>query len=978
PRPAVVSDAGAMLGFVVSSDTTAGLRALSRREGATLFMTLLSAWQLLLSRYAGQEEVLVGTPIAGRTRLETEGVIGFFVNTLVLRADLSGEPEFRGLLRQVRETTLGAYAHQEVPFEKLVEELGVERSLAHTPLFQVLFTLQNNEQGELALGETGVESLGTGGASVKFDLMLNLVEVEEVIQGGLAYRRELWEGASMERLLEHYVRVLEAVAAGPERRLSEVSLLGDAERAQVLEAWNRTATAYPRGRCIHELFAEQVARTPDAPAIVFGRESLSFADLDRHSSRLAHALRRRGVGPEVRVVLCLERGPDQFVALLAALKAGGAYVPLDPAYPSGRLAYILEDALAPVVLTRSSLRDRLPASPAEILCVDQLDLDHESDAVPFSGVLPENLAYVIYTSGSTGRPRGVLVQHRSVVNLATALREAVYSHRGADAPPRVSVNGPIGFDTSVKQWVQLLSGATLCPVPEEVRYEGEAFMGFLRESRVDVLDCTPAQLRLLAREGLLERSASLPSDVLVAGEAIEAELWHDLAACTERRFWNLYGPTECTVDAALCCAQGERPAIGRPVGNARAYVLDARGDPVPVGVPGELYVGGVGVARGYLNLPELTAERFVPDPFSEDAGARLYRTGDRVRWRSAGELEYLGRTDFQVKVRGFRIEPGEIEAALVAHPSVREAVAVAREDAPGQKRLVGYVVPEAAVSIAELRAHLRAGLPEYMVPAALVILEALPLTAHGKVDRRALPAPEGSSGEGYLAPRSPTEEILAGIWSEVLGAERVGATEDFFALGGHSLLATRVISRVREAFGTELPLRALFEVPTVAGLAERIEQARREGSGLRVPPVVRVPREGPLPLSFAQQRLWFLDRLEPGRSTYNLPYALRIRGGLDLRALERALTEIVRRHESLRTRFPVLDAQPVQWIEPARTLRLPLVDLGGVPGDARDAELARLVAEEARRPFDLATGPLLRATVARLGEEEVGVLLTLH
>ncbi|HEV2150668.1 MAG TPA: amino acid adenylation domain-containing protein, partial [Longimicrobiaceae bacterium] len=982
PRPPVAGDGGAIHGFAAGAATTAALDALARREGATRFMVLLAAWQLLLARYAGTDDVVVGTPIAGRTWAETEGLIGLFVNTLVLRARVPRTITFRELLHHVRETTLGAFEHQEFPFEKLVQELGMERSQAYSPVFQVMFALQNAGGGELELDGAGVEGVDAGeSAPARFDLSLSLFGADAEIRGELTYRVELWERASIARLLRHYGRVLEQVVQAPERLLRDVSLLADGERAQVLEGWNATSAAYPRGRCVHELFAEQAACTPGAPAVVFRGETLTYAELDRRSNRLAHALRRRGVGPEVRVALCLERGVEQVVAVLGVLRAGGAYVPLDPAHPPERLALLLSDAGAPVVLTQPHLRERLPSTGAQVLCLDgDLPGPGVGDAAPpESGAVPENLAYVVYTSGSTGRPKGVMVTHRSVVNLAAALREAVYGRRGADAAPRVSMNGPLTFDTSVKQWVQLLSGAALYPVPDEVRYDGGTMGEWLRESRVEVLDCTPAQLRVLIADGLLEQAGAAPTDVLVAGEAIDPATWRRLGEDAGRRYYNLYGPTECTVDAVLSPVEASRPVpvIGRPIGNVRAYVLDAGLDPVPVGVPGELYVGGEGVARGYLGRADLTAAAFLPDPFGGRSGARLYGTGDRVRWLPSGELEYLGRTDFQVKVRGFRIEPGEVEAALQAHPSVREAVVVVREDTPGEKRLAAYVVG-GDVAAAALRAHLGARLPEYMVPSDFVVLESLPLTPNGKVDRRALPAPEAASGDAFVAPRTPTEEIVSGIWAEVLGAARVGAADDFFALGGHSLLVARVVSRVRRSLGVELPLRAVFDASTVAGLAARIDALLREEREGPVPPLAPVRRDLPLPLSFAQQRLWLIHQLDPASPAYNIGYPLLVRGRLDVGALRRALSGVVRRHETLRTRFAEEGGTPVQVVGRAERAAVGVVDLRELPRAAAGDVLRRLAREDALRPFDLARGPLLRATLVRTDAEEWGLLVSMH
>ncbi len=979
PRRAGQSPLAANHPFTLSPELSQRLRELARREGATLFMTLLAGWQALLSKYSGQDDVVVGTPIAGRNRGETEGLIGFFVNTLALRARLGADPTWSGLLEQVREETLGAYDHQDLPFERLVEELGVERSLTHTPVFQTMFTLNlfGGESGEkLDLGELGPERFGGGESVAKFDLDLVFSDGGEVLGGGLLYRRTLFEAATIARMAGHLETVLEALAADPARHLSELSLLRGEERAQVLEAWNDTAAAYPRERCIHELFAEQAARTPDAPAVVLEDQALTYAELEREANRLAHHLRRLGVGPEVRVGLLVERSTDLLVALLGTLKAGGAYIPLDPVAPPERQRALLADAGAPVLLTQASLAARLEGYPGVVVRLDE-DREivaREPDDAPAAGVHPRNLAYVLYTSGSTGAPKGVLVEHRSVLNLFAALQEAVCSRRGAAAPPRVTLNGPVFFDTSVKQWVQLLGGATLCVVPEETRADARALVAYLRRHDVEVLDCTPSQLRVLLAEGLLEDGASL-TDLLVAGEALERDLWATLAAAEGRRAWNLYGPTECTVDASIGEVRGERPTIGRPVANARLYVLDPAGQPTPYGVPGELFVGGEGVARGYLGQPALTAEKFVPDSFGSEAGGRLYRTGDRTRWLAAGELEYLGRMDQQLKVRGFRIEPGEIEAALLEHVTVREAAVVARE-----QRLVAYVVAAegAEATASALREHLSSRLPEYMVPGGFVVLERLPLNRNGKLDRRALPAPEQGTGvDRYVAPRTPAEEVLAGIWAEVLRLEQVSALDNFFELGGHSLLATQVISRVREAFGVEVPLKALFEAPTVVGLAGRIEALRSTGAA-PVLPMVPVERDGPLPLSFAQQRLWVVDRIDPGSAAYNMPYPLRLRGVLELPVLRASLDALVRRHESLRTTFSEEGGRPVQVVHPAAPVPLPMVDLRGLPEEARQPEAKRLSGAEAMRPFDLGQGPLLRGTLVRLGEEDHVLLFNMH
>jgi amino acid adenylation domain-containing protein/non-ribosomal peptide synthase protein (TIGR01720 family) len=968
PRPAVQTYRGAREPVHFPPELLARLEALARREGATLYMVLLAAFQLLLARYSGGDDVVVGTPVAGRGRGETEGLIGLFVNTLVMRTELAGAADFRSLLRRVREATLGAYEHQELPFERLVQELQPERSLSHGPLFQVMLILQDAADADARLPGLRVRALEAASETSKFDLTLSLAAEADGLRGTLVYATDLFERATVARMLGHLRRTLEQVADDAGAGLDGLKLLGGAERRMVVEEWNRTAAAYPADACIHHLFQARAARTPDAPAVVHGTESLTYGELNARANRLAHHLLALGVGPETRVGIGVERGTGMVAAILAVLKAGGAYVPLDPAYPAERLAFTLRDADVAVVVTQESLRPVLPVP--EGVRVVSVDAEREAIAArpvddPHTRATPRSLAYLIYTSGSTGVPKGVAIEHGSTV----ALLSWASGIHTAEELSGVLLATSICFDLSVYElFLPLVRGGRVIVVENALALPAAPAAGEVR-----LINTVPSAIAALLRNGGIP---STVTTVNLAGEPLRAELVDALYARGIQRVYDLYGPSEDTTYSTWTLrAAGGPVTIGRPIANTQAYVLGAGMQPVPAGVVGELWLGGRGLARGYLGRPALTAERFVPDPFSADGG-RLYRTGDRARWRPDGTLEYLGRTDAQVKVRGYRIELGEIETALRRLPGVRDCTVLAREDAPGDRRLVAYVVADADAEA--LRAGLRATLPGYMVPGAFVALAALPLTPNGKLDRKALPAPDSVvSAERYVAPRTPAEEVLAAVWAEVLGRERVGVEDGFFDLGGHSLLAVRMVSRIAEAFGVEPPLRAVFEDPTVARLARRIEEMR--GEGVVVPsPVVPVERTGPLPLSFAQERLWFLDRLQGGSALYNIPVAVRLHGALDAGALERALGEIVRRHEVLRTAFREIGGAPVQVIAPFGGFSLAVEALPGLDAAARDAAVERRAAQDAALPFDLAAGPLFRAALLRLADDDHALLACMH
>ncbi len=985
PRAPVAGAPAADEPLVLDPEATRELRALARREGATPFMALLAAWQLLLGRYSGQEDVVVGSPVAGRTRTELEPMVGFFVNTLVLRTDLSGDPSFLELLGRVRETTLGAFQHQEIPFERLVEELQPERSLAHSPLFQVMFALQTVEEAVLRLGRLRTEPIPDAGGVAQHDLNFSLHQGTDRLWGTLRYRTDLFEASTAARMLGHFRLLLEGALRDPRRPLSDLPLLTAEERTQVLERWNPAGRVHPP-IALHERFERQARLTPEAVALVHGGTSLTYRELDAGANRLAHHLRRRGVGPDARVALCAARSVEMLVGVLGTLKAGGACVPLDPAYPAERLAFMLAESGARVLLTQARLEPRLPESGAAVvrLDADADEIARESAAPPAVEVAPENLAYVVFTSGSTGRPKGVAMPHGPLAGLLDWQERDWREPRAAATLQFTTIGFDVAFQEIFSCWT---SGGRLVLVDEETRQDPAAVLRVLEEEGVERLFLPYVALQQLAEEAVARGSAPAAlRDVVTAGEQLRStESIRAWFGALEIPLHNQYGPSETHVVTSRTLAGDPAawpllPDIGGPVASARCYVLDARLRPLPPGVPGELYLGGGCLARGYLDRPDATAERFVPDPYAAEPGARMYRSGDRARWRGEGALEFLGRVDHQVKVRGFRVEPGEVEAALLGHERVREAAVVAREDAPGGKRLVAYVSPRdgAELPAAELRGWLRERLPEHMVPGAYVVLERLPLTPTGKTDRRALPAPSASPGEEHAPPRTPTEEIVCGIWAGVLHRERVGVEDDFFELGGHSLLATQVVSRIRAALGVEVPLRALFEAPTPAGLAARVEPLLRDRPAVQAPPLARVPRGRDLPLSFAQQRLWFIDQLEHGSPAYNLPSALRLRGPVDVPALSAALDALARRHESLRTRFPAVGGSPVQRIGAPAPVPLPVLDLARLPGAAREGEVRRLAAAEAERPFDLARGPLLRATLVRLNEDDHAALFTLH
>ncbi|MDJ0548257.1 MAG: amino acid adenylation domain-containing protein, partial [Microcystis sp. M49637_WE12] len=990
PRPNQQSFAGGHLPFSLSWELTEKLTQLTQEQGVTLFMTLLTAYAVLLYRYTEQEDILIGTPIANRNRSEIEGLIGFFVNTLVLRIDLSGKPNFNQLLGRVREMAMDAYAHQDLPFEMLVEVLQPERDLSHAPLFQVDFLLQNSPPSPLELTGLTATPLTTENDTAKFDLTLGMENTGAELKGVWEYNTDLFDRSTIERLTGNFITLLEALVVNPQQPIFQLPLLTEVEAKELLKDWNATEKAYPFHQCIHQLFEEQAARTPAAVAVVFEGQELTYQELNIQANQLAHYLQSLGVNSEVLVGIYLERSLLVIVGLLAVLKAGGAYIPLDPDYPQQRLTYMAEDAQISLLLTQESLLDSLPAEDVGVIVLDKLAeiLTVQSPENPLSEVVPENLLCLLYTSGSTGKPKGVMLTHAALVNHSWGISEVF----GLTESDRVLQFASFGFDVAAEEiFPTWLKGGTVVLRPGQMFATLTDFADFIEQESLTVLNITPAYWHEWAI-AVSQSLATVPSSlrvVAVGGDAVLPEtvnIWRQMVGKRVQCI-NVYGPTEASVTAIvhdLLDYQSEKinsVLIGRPIANTKAYILDQNLQPVPIGVKGELHLCGVRLARGYLNRPELTAEKFINNPFAHSPFNRLYKTGDLARYLPDGNIECFGRIDNQVKIRGFRIELGEIEAVINQNIDVQTSCVIIREDTPGDKYLVAYIVAhyERIPMISELRQFLSSKLPLYMVPQAFVFLESLPLTTNRKVDRRALPAPDkiGNRRDQYVAPRNGIEEMLVQIWTEILKIEQVGIYDNFFEIGGHSLLATQLVSRIRSLFKIELPLRSLFGAATVAELAHLIGQLQQQNLTLTVPPILPRTKDTELPLSFAQQRLWFLDQLQPNSALYNIPMVLHFRGNLNQKALEQSLREICDRHEVLRTNFVTIDGQPTQIIQTTRET-ISVVDLQDLPIQEQAEKTQQLKQKQATQPFDLAKESLIRITLVVLSETEHFLLVCMH
>ena len=971
--------------FELSREISDRLQQTARQFQVTVNTFVQAAWGLLLSRYLRQNDVVFGATFSGRPpQLKgVENMVGMFINTLPVRVRFHREQTIDKILKTLQKQAADT---RDVEYTPLVDIQGWIDLPRDVPLFDTIVVFENYPVDSSMQSLPGSIRFSDISSYERSNYPLSLIATfKGQLSVKLAYDAARVEAKQVRVLADQLRAVLTFMAEHPQAKVDALPFTNEEERRTVLYEWNKATLPYEGHLCLHQKFEQTAEDFPQRTALVFKDTTLSFAELNRRANQIAHYLIDKGVKPETPVGLCLERSAEMIIGLLAILKAGGVYVPMDPNYPQERIRFITRDTGMKIALTLSRNQSALTDSGIETLALDAspspfADLSEENPNVVLTS---DNAAYIIYTSGSTGRPKGVVVTHRSVMNLAANLKHLIYDPLGKESV-RISLNAPIVFDASMQRIVMMLHGHELHIIPEEIRGDGAAMVRFFRQNKIESADGVPSQLKLMLEAGLLDKGQAKPKVFTTGGEALDADLWQKLYRQNEITFFNMYGPTECTVDASITKVQtaGSRPTIGRALANTRFYVLDEHLQPVPLGAPGELCVGGAGLARGYLNRPDLTALAFVPDPFAEEAGARMYRTGDLVRWRPDGMLEFLGRIDHQVKLRGFRIELGEIENALRLHPQIKDAVVLLRQDDPNNPFLAAYCIHqgEQTPERNEIRAFLKQHLPDYMVPAAYVFMESFPVTASGKIYHRAFPKPQESDlgGGEKIAPRTASEELLATLWKDILKVKEVGATDNFFDLGGHSLLATQLVSRVRDAFGIELPLRQIFETPVLADLALKIDEMALKDQELQAPPITPVPREGDLPLSFAQQRLWFLDQLAPGTANYNTPSAFRLKGTLNIDVLKQSIEEVVRRHEILRTTFAQRDGDPIQIIHDSMPVDIPFSDLSGLPEEEKEAKAREIARQDALTPFDLAKGPLFRLQLLKFAENDHLVLINLH
>ncbi|TAF16276.1 MAG: amino acid adenylation domain-containing protein, partial [Nostocales cyanobacterium] len=987
-RPQKQTYTGNSLIFNLESNSLQKLQTLAKKERVSLYMVLLTAFQILLCKYTNQEDILIGSPTVNRSRPEFENIIGYFTNPVVLRGDLSGNPTVSQLLAKTRLCVLEALENQEYPFPLLVEKLQPVRDASRTPIYQVAFAWDRVNQSEQEFTLLDNEKLITepiilGSKGAAFDLTLSVTNEADSLIITWNYNTDLFASNTIKRISGHFVTLLEAIVENSQIQISQLQILTAAEKQKLLREWNHTATEYPDNKCIHQIFAEQVEKTPNAIAVVYGNEQLTYLELNQKANQLAHYLISLGVQADSLVGISVERSPEMIVGILGILKAGAAYVPLDPEYPQERLITIVEDAQIKLLLTTEKLVNNLPVNQTQIILYDQelKAIESQSQENPHTLTKTENLAYVIYTSGSTGKPKGVSVTHKGVNRLV--INTNYIQIEPKDNIAQVSNSA---FDAATFEiWGALLTGAKLVGISKQVALSTREFVATLKEQNISILFLTTALFNQIAQT---EPTAfSTLRYLLFGGEAVDTKWVQEIVKKGKpEHLLHVYGPTENTTFTSWFLVEevandATTIPIGKPISNTEIYILDHNLQPVPVGVPGELHIGGAGLARGYLNRSELTTQTFIDNPF-DNGKTKLYKTGDLVKYLADGNIEYIGRIDNQVKIRGFRIELGEIETALNQNAEIQTSCVIVREDNPGNKRLVAYIVSDKTQAVSELRQYLQGRLPEYMIPNAFVYLESLPLTLNGKVDRRALPVPSINTelADNYVAPSTPTEEILTAIWAQILEVEveQIGIKDNFFELGGHSLLATKLVSRIRESLQIEIPLQTVFVAATVEEQALFIEQAQKQNLQIIYTEITPREEHQELPLSYAQQRLWFLDKLEQNSATYNIPAVLKIAGSLDKLALENSFLAIVNRHESLRTNFREVNGKAQQIINKNLEFTVAKIDLKNLAAEVAETTAREIIQEQAKQPFDLAKDTLIRATLIEISDTENLLLICMH
>ena len=998
PYPPAQTFQGARQSLNLSSKLSQALKTLSQQADVTLFMTLLAAYTTLLYRYSNQMDITIGTPIAGRNREKVEGVIGLFVNTLAMRIQFSEGMTFHQLLKYVREVALGAYAHQDLPFEKLVETLDITRDVSRNPIFQVFFILQNTPMDTLNIPNLKLEVLRPNKGTAQFEITLALWDAEAGINGYVEYNTDLFEHNTITQMMGHFKTLLTTLINQPHQPLSELSLLTKQEYQQLVVNWNNTTNDYPQNQCLHHVFEAQAQKTPDAVAIVFGEQHLTYRQLNQQANKIAHHLIKQDVKAETRVGLFVERSLEMVIAIFGILKAGGAYVPLDPSYPEKRLAFMLEDSQVAILLTTKTLNQQLPGNNIQILYLETiLQRPQINIPNPVINVNPTNLAYIIYTSGSTGTPKGVMGLHKNTINRL----EWMWHHLPFNDTEVCCQKTALSFVDSIWEiFGPLLKGIKTVIIDDNTIKHVSRFLETLSTEQITRLVLVPSLLKVILESQPTEHHKLAHLKYCISsGEALPTELVHQFEGYLPHSIlFNLYGSSEVAADATYykttSSANTTRAPIGQPISNTQIFILDKNLHLMPIGIPGELHVGGSNLSRGYWNRPNLTAQKFIPNPFvngkkQKQKGQRLYKTGDLARYLPDGNIDYLGRIDHQVKIRGYRIELGEIENTLLKHPAINQVIVTARKDHLGDNQLVAYIVAnhQPAPDTNNLRTFLEGVLPNYMVPTFFVIMARFPLTPNGKINHRMLPAPDISDSQSdiFIAPQTEYEILLAKIWQALLGVDEIGIYDNFFALGGHSLLATQLISRIYQQFEVDLPLRSVFEAPTIIKLAETIKtriQADTSHVISKLLPIQVISRKQNLLLSFSQQRLWLLDQLNPDLATYNVPAIIRLQGDLDIVTLEKAFNQLIEHHETLRTTFSSSEQNqknvPVQIINPPTPFILPITDLGDIPEEERETEAERLSHKEISTPFNLSTGPLFRLRLLQLDENHYIVVLVIH